>query len=115
MVKKEKLDYFSLNKLCQEQEINLATLPFTIKILLENLVRNFDDKHVKISDINNLLSYKKISADNKEISFFPCRVLMQDFTGVPAIVDLASMRDAALEMGIDPERINPLIPVDLVV
>ena len=107
--------YFDLNKLANHFRFNLATLPTSIKILLENLIRNEDGKLITdkmIASICSTLNKKDISC---EIAFFPTRVLMQDFTGVPALVDLAAMRDALNKKNIDPNKINPLSRVDLVI
>ena len=90
-------------------------LPFTIKVLLENLLRKEDGETITKSDIVALAGWKPQQDQEKEISFSPARVLMQDFTGVPAIVDLAAMRDAVAQNGGDPANINPQIPVDLVI
>src|ERR1700678_2611315 len=94
----------------------VSQLPFSLKIVLENLLRNEDGRTVKKEDIEAVAAW----ADNKgkvehEIAFRPARVLMQDFTGVPAVVDLAAMRDAMVALGGDPHKINPLVPVDLVI
>ncbi len=94
---------------------DLKSLPFSLKILLENLLRHFDGKRITEADLNALISSVKPGANMSEISFFPSRVLMQDFTGVPAVVDLAAMRDAMVKKGGDINKINPLIPVDLVI
>lgn len=99
------------------QKINhpsIKKLPVSLKILLENLLRHEDGLHVSKEDIETLLRLDGNSI-TREISFFPTRVLMQDFTGVPAVVDLAAMRDAMKLLGGDPEKINPLVPVDLVI
>src|SRR5690606_24397945 len=93
---------------------NLKRLPVSLKVLLENLLRHEDGLHVSKEDIDSLLSLDQKSL-LREISFFPARVLMQDFTGVPAVVDLAAMRDAMKALGGDPKKINPLVPVDLVI
>ncbi len=93
---------------------NVKKLPVSLKVLLENLLRHEDGLHVSHEDIESLLSLDKKSL-TREISFFPARVLMQDFTGVPAVVDLAAMRDAMKALGGDPKKINPLVPVDLVI
>lgn len=93
---------------------NLKRLPVSLKVLLENLLRHEDGLHVSKEDIDSLLSLDPKSL-LREISFFPARVLMQDFTGVPAVVDLAAMRDAMKSLGGDPKKINPLVPVDLVI
>jgi aconitate hydratase len=93
----------------------VARLPFSLKILLENLVRNEDDAFVKRADIEALAAWDVHAKTEKEIAFRTSRVLLQDFTGVPAVVDLAAMRDALARLGGDPQRINPLQPVDLVI
>ena len=90
-------------------------LPFSLKILLENLLRHEDERFVKAADINALAKWDVRSAVQKEISFVPARVLLQDFTGVPAVVDLAAMRDGIARLGGDPNRVNPLQPVELVI
>ena len=107
-------EIFSLEKL-EKKTGSLTHLPFSLKILLENLLRNDDGRFVKPGDIEALAQPSGKRPADKEISFMPARVLMQDFTGVPAIVDLAAMRDAMKELGGDPGKINPLVPVDLVV
>ncbi|MEO7087062.1 MAG: aconitate hydratase AcnA [Gemmatimonadaceae bacterium] len=94
---------------------NAAKLPFSLKILLENLLRNEDDAFVKRGDIEAMAKWDVKTAEEKEIAFRTSRVLLQDFTGVPAVVDLAAMRDALAKLGGDPQRINPLQPVDLVI
>lgn len=90
-------------------------LPYSIKVLLENLLRNEDGRLVTKEDIDNLANYKDSVTAQKEIPFIPARVVLQDFTGVPAVVDLAVMRDAVKEWNKDLNRINPLVPVDLVI
>ena len=94
---------------------NAAKLPFSLKILLENLLRNEDDAFVKKADIDALSKWDVKGKEEREIAFRTSRVLLQDFTGVPAVVDLAAMRDAIRALGADPQRINPLQPVDLVI
>lgn len=108
-------DYYSLAAAEQAGLTELSRLPFSLKILLENLLRYEDDNTVSIDDIKAITQWLKDKTSNREISYRPARVLMQDFTGVPAVVDLAAMRDAIKKMGGDPERINPLSPVDLVI
>jgi aconitate hydratase A / 2-methylisocitrate dehydratase len=93
----------------------IARLPFSLKVLLENLLRHEDGRFVKPADIEALARWDVKSAVQKEISFAPARVLLQDFTGVPAVVDLAAMRDGILRLGGDPNRVNPLQPVELVI
>ncbi len=114
-VANKQYQYFNLKKAAKELGFNLATLPNTIKILLENLLRYENNKTVKKADIQAIAEWLKHRTSNKEIALYPSRVLMQDFTGVPAIVDLAAMRDASKKIGGDPARVNPLIPVDLVI
>ena len=94
---------------------DVSRLPVSIRVLLENLLRNEDGRQVTKADIEALAHWKPKAKQEKEIAFMPARVLLQDFTGVPAIVDLAAMRNAMNRMGGDPERINPLQPVDLVI
>src|ERR1039458_2530206 len=97
---------------------NGARLPFSLKVLLENLLRHEDDRFVHADDIRALASWDPSSvagATEKEVSFMPARVLLQDFTGVPAVVDLAAMRDAIRALGGDPKKINPLLPAELVI
>jgi aconitate hydratase len=92
-----------------------ARLPFSMKILLENLLRCEDGLTVRAEDIEALAAWDPKAQPNREIAYRPARVLMQDFTGVPAVVDLAAMRDAMKAMGGDPSRINPLQPAELVI
>jgi len=95
--------------------LNLARLPFSLRILLENLLRHEDGDTVTADDIRFLAHWDPKAEPSREIAYMPARVLMQDFTGVPAIVDLAAMRDAMRSLGGDPERINPLQPAELVI
>ena len=94
---------------------DIARLPVSLKILLENLLRREDGRSVRADDIQAVADWLKDRRSDREIAFQPARVLMQDFTGVPAVVDLAAMRQAMVDMGGDPDRINPLSPVDLVI
>jgi aconitate hydratase len=94
---------------------NLKRLPFSLRILLENLLRREDGVNVTASDIEFLANWDAKAEPSREIAYMPARVLMQDFTGVPAIVDLAAMRDAIKTLGGDPERVNPLVPAELVI
>ena len=94
---------------------NLSRLPFSLKILLENLLRREDGVTVTAGDIEFLAKWDAKAEPSREIAYMPARVLMQDFTGVPAVVDLAAMRDAIKTLGGDPERINPLVPAELVI
>ncbi len=107
--------YFSLEEAAKKAQKDISKLPFSLKILLENLVRNFDGKEVNENHISNLIDSVKNSEKRLEIAFSPARVLMQDFTGVPAVVDLAAMRDAMKKISRNPTSINPLVPVDLVI
>ncbi|NBX53255.1 MAG: aconitate hydratase AcnA [Proteobacteria bacterium] len=107
--------YFSIIDICQEYGLNIDKLPFSLKILIENLVRTYTDKAILRKHITAIANSIKDPANRIEIAFSPARVLMQDFTGVPAVVDLATMRDAVKKIGKDPKKINPLVPVDLVI
>ena len=98
-----------------KQGIKTAHLPFSLRILLENLLRTEDGRNVKKEDIRAFAAWNKNSKPDKEIAFTPSRVLLQDFTGVPCVVDLAAMRDAMKQLGGDPSLINPLQPVELVI
>src|SRR5215831_10812549 len=94
---------------------NLDRLPFSIKILLEALLRNVDGYLVTEADVRRLAAWNAKAPEAVELPFLPARVIMQDFTGVPCVVDLAAMRDAVRALGGDPKRINPLVMVDLVI
>lgn len=107
-------DYFSLEE-AAKQIGDISRLPFTLKVLLENLLRFEDDRSVTTNDIEALAGWLKTQKSDTEIAYRPARVLMQDFTGVPAVVDLAAMREAMVSLGGDAEKINPLVPVDLVI
>ncbi|MGI8587786.1 MAG: aconitate hydratase AcnA [Chloroflexia bacterium] len=98
-----------------KEGLDVAHLPYSLKILMENLLRTEDGQAVTADDIRSLAKWQPQAAPNTEIAFTPARVLLQDFTGVPAIVDLAAMRDAMAALGGDPRRINPLQPVELVI
>jgi len=93
----------------------LENLPYSIRILLESAVRNCDEYNVQSADVEKILDWVKNQSLDTDIPFKPARVILQDFTGVPAVVDLAAMRDAMKRMGGDPAKINPLCPVDLVI
>ncbi|AMV73469.1 aconitate hydratase [Desulfuromonas sp. DDH964] len=108
-------DYFSLAAASEAGLGEVTRLPFTLKVLLENLLRTEDGAAVTADDIRALAGWLQSRRSEHEIAFSPARVLMQDFTGVPAVVDLAAMRDAVVRAGGDPQRINPQIPVDLVI
>src|ERR1700690_22462 len=92
-----------------------SKLPFSLKILLENLLRHEDGRFVSADDVRALASWNPAAALQKEVAFMPARVLLQDFTGVPAVVDLAAMREAMKRLGGDPKKINPPQPVELVI
>jgi aconitate hydratase len=106
---------FSLPALQRAGFPDIARLPFSLKILLENLLRNEDGRFVKAADIEALAKWDVKSTAQREISFMPARVLLQDFTGVPCVVDLAAMRDGIVRLGGDPAKVNPLQPVELVI
>jgi aconitate hydratase len=110
----KKYDYFSLPA-AAEKIGDISRLPFTLKVLLENLLRFEDNRSVKTDDIKALKTWLDTKNSDTEIAYRPARVLMQDFTGVPAVVDLAAMREAMAALGGDPEKINPQVPVDLVI
>ncbi|MEO5977195.1 MAG: aconitate hydratase AcnA [Chryseolinea sp.] len=105
--------YFSLAELASQGHC-INKLPFSIRILLENVLRNFDDFAIIKENIDTILEWKPVASD-KDIPFKPARVLMQDFTGVPAVVDIASLRAEIARKGKNPDGINPLIPVDLII
>src|ERR1700724_2626473 len=106
--------YYSLEVLEKRGLTKISRIPCSIRILLENLLRSEDGRAVKAADIEYVAKWR-IGGPLKEINFQPARVLLQDFTGVPCVVDLAAMRDALRDIGSDPKRANPLIPVDLVI
>ena len=108
---------FRLNKLIDDDIGRIQHLPFSIKVLLENALRHAGDGIVEASDVENLASWNVTdgSSSGEEVPFSPARVVLQDFTGVPALVDLAAMRSAMVRLGGDARKINPLVPVDLVI
>ena len=108
-------DYFDLKEAEANGLEGIASLPFSLKVLLENLLRHEDGRTVTADDIRGIAEWLGERKSEREIAFRPARVLMQDFTGVPAVVDLAAMRDAMATLGGDPQKINPLAPVDLVI
>ena len=112
---KKTYTYFSFKAAEKNGLKNISSLPFSIKVLLENLIRNEDGTTVSVDDIKDFDNWKTNKKINREINFRPARVLMQDFTGVPAVVDLASMRSAIMSEKGDPKKVNPLSPVDLVI
>lgn len=107
-------NYFDIQELSQHGFGDIKRLPYSIRILVENLLRKYDDRIVTEKDLLAITGWQKSYASPVEIPYYPARVLMQDFTGVPAIVDLAAMRDAVKEFGGDPEKVNPTVPVELV-
>ena len=106
---------YSLQKLEEAGLGNISRLPFSIRVLLEAVLRNCDGFTVTEEDVKNLAAWNTEAPDKQEVPFKPCRVVLQDFTGVPAVVDLAAMRSAMQRIGGEPEKINPLIPVYLVI
>src|SRR3954464_12287780 len=107
--------YYSLPEAEKHGLRGISRLPFSLKVLLENLLRNEDGRTVAKEDIQAFAQWLKTKSLDHDLAFRPARVLMQDFTGVPAVVDLAAMRDAMVALGGDPRKINPLVPVDLVI
>ncbi|XP_072232967.1 cytoplasmic aconitate hydratase [Leuresthes tenuis] len=103
---------FNLSKLGDPR---YGRLPFSIRVLLESAVRNCDEFLIKRSDVESILNWKQTQSQTVEVPFRPARVILQDFTGVPAVVDFAAMRDAVMKLGGDPEKINPVCPADLVI
>uniref|UniRef100_A0A8C9ZFT4 Cytoplasmic aconitate hydratase n=1 Tax=Sander lucioperca TaxID=283035 RepID=A0A8C9ZFT4_SANLU len=107
-----KKQFYNLSKLGDPR---YDRLPFSIRVLLESAVRNCDGFLVKCSDVESILNWKQTQTQTVEVPFRPARVILQDFTGVPAVVDFAAMRDAVMKLGGDPEKINPVCPADLVI
>jgi len=108
-------DIYRLDALGRRSIGHVDSLPFSMKVLLEDLLRTEDGRFVKPGDIEAVAEWKPNDAERKEINFMPARVLLQDFTGVPAVVDLAAMREAIQHLGGDAKRINPLLPAELVI
>ena len=107
--------YYDLNAAAKELNIDLASLPFTIRVLLENVLRHSGNGTVTWEDVETVGRWAPKDAVRADIPFMPSRVLMQDFTGVPAVVDLTAMRAEVARRGGDPQQINPIVPVDLVI
>ncbi|MGD9189589.1 MAG: aconitase family protein, partial [Desulfobacteraceae bacterium] len=107
--------YYDIRSLADQGIADVERLPFSIRILVENLLRKLDGRVVKASDLKAIANWQPTYDAPVEIPYHPARVLMQDFTGVPAVVDLAAMRDAVRDLGDDPRKINPLVPTELVV
>ena len=103
--------YYKVNDL----DSRYNNLPFSVRVLLESAVRNCDEFDITQKTVEDILDWEKNATRDIEIPFKPARVILQDFTGVPCVVDLAAMRDAMKALGGDPQKINPLIPVDLVI
>ncbi|MEM6730866.1 MAG: aconitase family protein, partial [Myxococcota bacterium] len=110
----KQLTFFNLKTLAKTYP-SVNTLPFSLRVLAENLLRHEDGRIVTREDIEAIATWDARANPSQEIAYHPARVLLQDFTGVPAIVDLAAMRDAMTELGGDPNQINPLQPADLVI
>jgi len=108
-------EYYDINNFAESENLNISRLPISLKILLENIIRNLDSDAVSFEDAKALAAWSPEKIISKDIAYHPARVIMQDFTGVPAVVDLAAMRDALVEAGGDGSKINPLIPVDLII
>jgi len=107
--------YYRLSKLEQDGLLRLDQIPFSIRILLESLLRQCNENEITRQDVINLAGWNPDIASIQSVPFLPGRVIMQDFTGVPAVVDLAAMRSAVHRAGGNPKKINPLVPVDLVI
>ena len=106
--------FYSLKK-AAEKHGDLSKLPVSLKIVLEGMLRNLDGKKIRQEDIENLVKYNPAQPEKGEVPYSPARVVLQDFTGVPLFVDLAAMRDAAKDAGLEAKKINPLVPLDLVI
>ncbi|HWW51158.1 MAG TPA: aconitate hydratase AcnA [Verrucomicrobiae bacterium] len=115
LVGSDSFEIYGLAALARAGVGDVARLPFSLKVLLENLLRHEDDRFVRADDIRALAGWDPSIARETEVSFMPARILLQDFTGVPAVVDLAAMRDAIRALGGDPKKINPLLPAELVI
>src|SRR5579875_3228048 len=114
-VKNRDYTYYRLQALEDKGIANISKLPFSIKILLEAVLRKFDGRVITEQHVTELANWNAKAPQNADVPFKPARILLQDFTGVPAVVDLAALRAAMHRLGGDPKRINPLIPVDLVI
>ncbi|HEX6989301.1 MAG TPA: aconitase family protein, partial [Bacillota bacterium] len=110
-----RVDYYSLRALEEAGLVDLARLPFAIRVLLENMLRHHDGSVAGDADVQALLGWAPDAVPDREVPFMPARVILQDFTGVPAVVDLAAMRSAIKKLGGDPRKVNPLVPCDLVI
>ena len=110
-----KKEFYNIKSLAKANKVNLEKIPFSIRILIENVLRSFDKKISNESQLEQLLSWSKDSVPDKEFPYMPGRVVLQDFTGVPVVVDLAAMRDAVSDLDVDPSIINPIVRSDLVI
>jgi len=106
---------YRLDVLARKLSVSLEKLPYSIRVMLEAALRCCDDYQVTQDDVKRLAAWSPTSTEPVELPFKPARVILQDFTGVPCVVDLAAMRDAVARLGADPKKINPLVPVDLVI
>src|SRR5690625_5977132 len=111
----KKYNFFDLKAIEDADLGDVARLPFSIRVLLESVIRQYDGKVIKDEHVEGLAKWGTNDGENTDVPFKPSRVILQDFTGVPAVVDLASLRKAMVDMGGDPSKINPEIPVDLVI
>ena len=107
-------DYFSLPEAAKTLG-DFSRLPVSLKVLQENVLRFEDGRSYTVDDAKSVVGWLEKASSSKEVPFKPARILMQDFTGVPAVVDLAAMRDGIIRLGGDPAKVNPLVPVDLVI
>lgn len=108
-------DYYDINRLASDYDVNLDEMPYAIRILLEGALRQHDGRIIRDEHVEQLLFWNPNSDFTKEVPLIPSRIILQDFTGVPAVVDLAAMREAVHSAGHDPKKINPIVPVDLVI
>src|ERR1700744_5458224 len=113
-VEGKEYDYFSLPEAAKTLG-DISRLPVSLKVLLENVLRFEDGRSYKVDDARAIAAWLEKATSSREVPFRPSRILMQDFTGVPAVVDLAAMRDGIIKLGGAPDKVNPLIPVDLVI
>ena len=111
----DSVSYYSVDSFAREAGIDIRAIPACLRILAENVLRNVGHNGVTAADLESLLRWTPAAPETLAVPFHPARVLMQDYTGIPALVDLAALRDAMWQQGRDPARINPQIPVDLVI
>ena len=110
-----KKKYFDILSFANDNNVQIEKLPFSIRILLENVLRSYEKKLSDSHHVNQLLNWSKDSVPGEEFPYMPGRGVLQDFTGVPVVVDLASMRDAVSDLGMEPSMINPIVRSDLVI